>query len=315
MRSARPKRKKTKFLKSIKTFFIYSFISIVVLGFFLNTFVSNILEYSFALANTGGFVDLKTDEKYSVALISGNKLQEVKEINVYHYDKKNRKVTAHPLNLDLPIFVDSNEHSLKELIRLTKGNSEAINQVLSANLGLRLAFTQVESSDNYLLLKKLLSGTGSIFDLYEAQKLDGISLRDLYFIYSFSGSIDRKDYREDKINNLDQFDREVRDFNIDSILGEGGLSITILNASNTTGLARNFSRIVTNLGGRVVDIGNTDSPSNESFIVYKERTPSLDYLQSHLQIAKSLSMEEVGLKYPEIIKSDLVIVLGVDKVE
>ena len=315
MRTAQTKRKKIKFISKIKSFFIYTFISIVVLGFFLNTFVSNILEYSFALANSGGLVDIKTDEKYSVALVSSNKLQEVKKISIYSYDKKNQKtITVH---IDTQVVFGSSEssYSLSDILRVSKNNNLSVNKELEKNLGIRLAFTHIESSDSVGLIEKLLSGTGSIFDLLEARNLEDISIRDLYFIYSFAGSVDSKDKRVVLLNSLEAFDKEIRDLYIDSVIGTNGSSITILNASNINGLAKKYSRVVQNLGGRVIDTSNTEIPSNDSFIVYKERTPGLEFLQSKLGITKSLSIEEVGLKYPEIVKSDLVIVLGVDRGE
>lgn len=315
MKSARTKKKKSKFISKIKTFFIYSFISIVVLGFFLNTFVSNILEYSFALANSGGLVDIKTDEKYSVALISSNKLQEVKKISIYNYDKKNRKTLTFNLNTDLVLNDGGKEYQLSEIIRQNQNNHILINKVLEKNLGLKLAFTHISSSDSLNLIEKLLSGSGTIIDLFEARNLDSISIRDLYFIFSFAGSVESNDKKVLTINSIESLDKEIRDLYIDSILGIEGSSITILNASNFNGLARKYSRLVQNLGGRVVDTSNTEHLSNESFIIYKERTPSLEFIQSKLGIAKSLSIEEVGLKYPEIVKSDLVIVLGVDRGE
>jgi hypothetical protein len=39
----------------------------------------------------------------------------------------------------------------------------------------------------------------------------------------------------------------------------------------------------------------------------------LDYLANFLGISKKVSYEELGLKYPEIVKSDIVVVVGIDK--
>jgi len=316
MKTARNRRKRNNFGKKIKSFFIYSFVSIVVLGFFLNTFISNILEYSFALADSGGIVDLKTDEKYSIVLISSNKLLEVKKIKLITYDKKNRRMSDFELNKSLEIEHNGSIYKLNEILSENKATKpEKINKILENNFGTNIAFTYITSSDESELIEKVVLGNGSIYDLYLLRGMENISLRDLYFIYSFAGSIDSKDKRELKLNSLSEVDKELKDVYIDSELGLDSPAITIINSTDTNGLGKKYTRIVTNLGGRVVDTANGDGILKESLIIYKEDTKSVRYLSSKLGIAKSLSMEEVGLKYPEIIKSDLVVVLGIDKIE
>jgi len=316
MKSARNRRRKSSFAKKIKSFFIYSFVSIVVLGFFLNTFISNLLEYSFALANSGGIVDLKTDDKYSVVLISSNKLNEIKNINLISYDKKNKRMVNFEISKSIDLTSGNSSFKVGEILTVWKGQTpEKINSLLSENFGTNLAFTYITSSDDSELLQKILLGTGTIYDLYLANSLENINLRDLYFVYSFAGSVDSKDRKELKINSLSELDKEIRDIYIDSELGVLSPAITIVNATNTNGLGKKYTRLVTNLGGRVIDTTNGDEILKESMVIYKDKSENIQFLSSKLGITKSLSIEEVGLKYPEIIKSDLVIVLGIDKAE
>lgn len=312
MRSARPRKRKSFFIKKVKSFFIYSFISLVVLGFFLNTFISNILEYSFALANSGGVVDIKTDEKYSVVLISSNKLNEIKKASIITYDKKNNKLYNFNLSNNLLLDFKGTDLVLGDL--LTKNlNNNQMNELLRNNTATNIAFTHITSSDNSELVEKILLGEGSLFDLYKAREIEGISLRDLYFIYSFSGGVDSQDKKETFIKTLNELDKEIKDIYIDSQLGKKSPSITIVNSSQINGLGKKYTRIITNLGGRVVDTSTGDEAVNESFLIYKESNNYNELLLNTLGIKKSLSIEEVGLKYPEIVKSDLVIVLGIDK--
>jgi hypothetical protein len=314
MRSARNRRRKNNFVSKIKAFFVYSFISIVVLGFFLNTFLSNILEYSFALANSGGIADLKTDEKYSVVLISSNKLNEIKKFTLVTYDRKNRKLTNFNLNPELKISSSDKELKIGEILSIYKKTQlTEINKLLADNFGTNLALTFIASSDNFDLFEKIILGKGTLLDLYSVKDLDGVSLRDLYLIYSFSGSIDSQDKRDIEISSLEKLDNELRDIFIDSELGTLSSSITVINSTKINGLGKKYTRIINNLGGRVVDTTSGEGDVGESFIVYKENQAGLSYLASSLGIKKSLSMEEVGLKYPQIIKSDFVVVLGIDK--
>lgn len=314
MKSARNKRRRNNFVSKIKSFLVYSFISIVVIGFFLNTFLSNILEYSFALANSGGVADLKTDEKYSIALISSNKLNEIKEISLITFDKKNQKLTDFNINPELKININSNEIKVGDIFNYFKKTQlSELNSVLSENFGTNMAFTYISSSDDYGLIEKLALGKGSVLDLYSARELENISLRDLYFIYSFAGSVDNKDKRELDISSLEKLDSELKDIFIDSELGVSSSSITVVNSTEKNGLGKKYTRIINNLGGRVIDTASGDGSVSESFIIYKENKAGLGFLSSALGIKKSLSMEEVGLKYPQIIKSDFVVVLGIDK--
>jgi len=184
---------------------------------------------------------------------------------------------------------------------------------LRDSLATNIAFTYVTSSDDYELISKILLGKGNLLDLYSARNLNNLSLRDLYFIYSFAGSLDNKDKKEEKISSLDRFDSRIKDIYLDSELGTDSPSITVVNSTSINGLGKKYTRIIDNLGGRVVDTSSSDTEVSESFIIYKSKTPALEYLASKLGLKKSLSIEEVGLKYPEIVKSDLVIVLGIDK--
>jgi hypothetical protein len=316
MRSAQNRRKKSNFMRKIRSFFVYTFIAIFVLGFFLNTFISNILEYSFALANSGGVVDIKTDEKYSIVLISSNKLKEIKDFNLISFDKKNQKLVNLNLNKSILISEGGREYPLGDLLLQNKNlNPEEINHLLEEVLGTKIAFTYITSSDEYKLVKDLALGNGNLYDLYLAKEVPGISLRDLYFIFSFAGSIDSKDKKDLSVNSISDVDKELKDIYMDSILGENSPSITIINSSGINGMGKKLTRIIGNHGGRVIDTSTGDEIISESFFIYKVENDYLSYLSTKLGISKSLSMEEVGLKYPEIIKSDLVIVLGVDRKE
>lgn len=222
-------------------------------------------------------------------MISSNKLHEVKKVNLVTYDKKNRRVSSFELNKSIEIENKGSSYKLSELLVANKGSKpEKINKILEYNLGTNLAFTYITSSDESNLIEKVVLGNGSIYDLYLLKGMDNISLRDLYFIYSFAGSIDSKDKREFKVNTLSEFDKEIKDVYIDSELGLHSPAITIINSTDTNGLGKKYTRIVTNLGGRVVDTGNGDEVLKESVIIYKENSSSVQYLSTKLGIAKSL---------------------------
>ncbi len=245
-------------------------------------------------------------------MISSNKLNEIKKASILTYDKKNNKLYNFNLSNNLLLDFKGTDLVLGDL--LTKNlNNNQMNELLRNNTATNIAFTHITSSDNSELVEKILLGEGSLFDLYKAREIEGISLRDLYFIYSFSGGVDSQDKKETFIKTLNELDKEIKDIYIDSQLGKKSPSITIVNSSQINGLGKKYTRIITNLGGRVVDTSTGDEAVNESFLIYKESNNYNELLLNTLGIKKSLSIEEVGLKYPEIVKSDLVIVLGIDK--
>lgn len=315
MRSARIKRnKRNNFSKKIKSFLTYSFFAVVVSAFLLNFFSSNLLEYSFALAKSGGVVDFKSDEKFNVALISTNSLGEIKNITVLLFDKKNKALHSFDVDLGIEISAKGQGVALKDLFKVVDRDSkEELKQIVentfALNFGIVLALNPSDYSD-YL---RILSGEAYITELTKLSEISNISIRDSYLMYSFSKDLDLKNKNELKIKSLASFDDEVRDIYLDSQVGKEGLSITVVNATSINGLGKDYARKILNSGGRVVDITSSDSEESTSHLVYKEDSKTLNLLSNNLAISTKNTHEDIGMKYPEIVKSDIVVVLGIDK--
>jgi hypothetical protein len=315
MRSARIKRNKRNNLsKKIKTFLTYSFFAVVVSVFILNFFSSNLLEYSFALAKSGGVVDFKSDEKFNVALISANSLGEIKNVTVLLFDKKNKSLHKFDMDLGVETYSKGQNVALRDLFKVidkdsTKEIKEIVQQTFALNFGIVMALNPSDYSD-YL---RILSGEAYITELSKLSEIPDAGLRDSYLMYSFSKDLDLKNKNEIKVKSLSTFDKEVRDIYLDSQMGKEGLSITVVNATSINGLGKDYARMILNSGGRVVDITSSNSEEATSHLVYKEDSKTLGLLSNSLGISSKSTHEEVGMKYPEIIKSDIVVVLGVDK--
>jgi hypothetical protein len=315
MRSARIKRNKRHNLsKKIKSFLTYSFFAVVVSAFLLNFFSSNLLEYSFALAKSGGVVDFKTDEKFNAALISSNSLGEIKDITILLFDKKNKSLHEFKIDLSLEINADGQDIAIKDLFKVVdKGNkkllTKTMNEIFAVNFGLVLTLNPTDYSDYH----RILTGEAYITELTKLPEISDISLRDSYLMYSFSKDLDLKNKNEVRVKSLAEFDSEVRDVYLDSQIGREGLSITVVNATLVNGLGKNYARKILNAGGRVVDVTSSDPEEKSSHLVFKEASKSLDLLANILDISTKSSHDEVGMKYPEIVKSDIVVVVGIDK--
>jgi hypothetical protein len=315
MRSARIKRNKRNNLsKKIKTFLTYSFFAVVVSAFLLNFFSSNLLEYSFALAKSGGVVDFKSDEKFNVALISANSLGEVKNVTVLLFDKKNKSLHKFDLDLGVETYSKGQDVALRDLFKLIdKDSTEELKQILEQTFALNFGIVLALNPSDYSDYLRILSGEAYITELARLPEIPDVSLRDSYLMYSFSKDIDLKNKNDVKIKSLASFDNEVRDIYLDSQIGKEGLSITVVNATSINGLGKDYARKILNSGGRVVDITSSNSEEADSHLVYKEDSKTLDLLSNSLGISSKTTHEEVGMKYPEIVKSDIVVVLGIDK--
>ena len=315
MRSARIKRnKRNKISKKIKSFLIYSFLGLVVSGFIANFFLSNIFEYSFALAKSGGVVDFKSDDKFALAMLSVNSLNEVKEMDVLVFDKRNTALNTFRVDLSTILNSKDGEFALKDTFKnISKDNNAVLKNLFQDNFGMVFGQVLVMSPSVFNDYLSIVSGSSYMTDLPKLTEIPNISLRDSYLMYSFAKNLDLKDKREFQVKSLVGFDSEVRDIYLDSTLGKEGLSITVINATSINGLGKTQSRKILNMGGRVVDVSSSDSVENESLLVYKKESKTLDYLANFLGISKKVSYEELGLKYPEIVKSDIVVVVGIDK--
>ena len=194
MRSARIKRNKRNNLsKKIKTFLTYSFFAVVVSVFILNFFSSNLLEYSFALAKSGGVVDFKSDEKFNVALISANSLGEIKNVTVLLFDKKNKSLHKFEMDLGVETYSKGQSVALRDLFKVidrdsTKEIKEIVQQTFALNFGIVMALNPSDYSD-YL---RILSGEAYITELSKLSEIPDAGLRDSYLMYSFSKDLDLK---------------------------------------------------------------------------------------------------------------------------
>lgn len=313
MRTAR-RRTKNKFIKKTKSFLLYSFIAIVVVGFVVNFFFSNLIDYSFALARSGGVVDFKTDEKYATLLISSNTLNEIKEVSLILFDKKNSQIQEFILNPEIDLETKEGETvQIKNLLNTYKKTDiEDIKKTFNKSLATNIGLVYINNSDNYSYYRDVLLGNLSFIELYTLNSLEGVSVRDSFSIYSFSSGLDSKDKKQKRVSNLSVLDKEIRDIYLDSKVGEEALSITVVNTTQVNGLAKDFSRVILNMGGRVVDTTSNANVEPKSFLIYKNKSKTLDELADKIGISTKISADEAGLKYPEIIKSEIVLVVGLD---
>lgn len=130
-----------------------------------------------------------------------------------------------------------------------------------------------------------------------------------------------KSLPDERIINIDVFDSSLtddvfRDITFNSRLSASNHAIAVLNGANIEGLATHTSRVIKNLGGRVVAIQNADSFYVNSLLVTDlEKDESILILARVLDIDRIVSKSEVVGAEPAFDRADITIVVGVDQVE
>ena len=88
-----------------------------------------------------------------------------------------------------------------------------------------------------------------------------------------------------------------------STIAQEKMSIEIVNGTGVSGLGNRLARLISNMGGNVISISTSDSPKDQSQLLYVgEKTYTVDTLSSVLNI-KAVQTEKPGL-------SDIVITIG-----
>lgn len=308
--------KSKKLVKKFKSFLIYSFFSIVLVLFISQIFLSNILEYSFSLAKSGVGKDFKNADKYNLLLVNKNSLNEILDLTLIVFDKSNQKLFTYELDVrEESFYMDKKVNSIKFLFKNSEFNQDLLVTAFEKNFGILINHSMVFGSENYLLYRKTVEGDIKLTDLKEVLSIKNIGIRNTFLMYSFSKDLGIENKRTAKISSIFDLDKELKQIYLDSEIAEEKLSIAVVNATEINGLGKRVSRYVTNTGGRVVDVSTKNENIDKSIVLYKEDSKTLSYLSNILNVENSVKVEDGSSKYtefPELIKADVVIVLGLD---
>jgi hypothetical protein len=308
--------KSKKLVKKVKSFLIYSFLSIVLVLFISQIFLSNILEYSFSLAKSGVGKDFKNADKYNLLLINKNSLNEVLDTTLIVFDKNNEKLFSYEIDVhEENFYMDKKVNSIKFLYKDTEFNQEGFVKYFEKNYGILINHSMVFGGSEYEIYRKTIEGDLKINELGEVLSIKNIGIRNTFLMYSYSKDLTVENKKTLKVNSIFELDKQLKDIYIDSEVAEEKLSISVVNASGINGIGKRVSRYVSNTGGRVVDLTTKNTNEEKSIILYKEDSKTLGYLSNILNINNTIKVEDDSSKiqsYPELIKSDIVIILGLD---
>jgi hypothetical protein len=156
------------------------------------------------------------------------------------------------------------------------------------------------------------------------QKLTGhlktsMSIQDFYNTSQFIQSLTAdgkvsQDLDHNVLVDTDDLDSDIRDITIDSLVAGEKKTIAILNGAGVAGLATFGSRVVGNLGGRIISVDNTNQTYTQSYIIADDTSSSTVATLAHVFKIKNIITKEKAGSFNEsaILRSDITLILGVD---
>jgi len=331
-RPARKKNKK-KLKKYLSIFSLFLLSSLFLSGYIFIKKVNT--EYASAFSVSS--VDLLSNQIFSSAFVVVDSFDndpiKVEEAYLYIFDKSTLKTVVYKIPVDLTVdvpgrFSEEPFYNILALGNMETGGVEEGAKIMTKSIFKLLAFpvdryiiVEKDSADSVKMLYrgrlKALSEV-NIINLKNKIKTDH-SLKELLDIYKFSNSLpdDRfleTEIGESYISNPALLDEELMDITFDSVLSHEKKSIAVLNGTDTPGVANFVSRVIRNLGGRVVATANTNNRYDNSILIVDDLTA-----ESTRIVSQTFGIEKVilysnieGFEENEINRSDMTIILGLD---
>ncbi len=310
---------------------------ILVSALFLGTYgLFKYLNKNFASALSVSNYSIDNDDFPSVAYITVEDFNAdpivVKKVEFFIFDKTKKEVVRYDIPLDFVAAVPGKfgQEEISRIFALGALNSKDP-LVDGTNLMEKTLFkTFAYKVDKYILIDqslekdtdKLFNGS-SVLSYLDLKEVSGISrslhtdmtLKELYEINRFISSIplDKKVIH----NSADAFaaaDEEIKELTYDSKIVSEKKNIALLNGTDFSGVATFASRVVTNMGGRVVASSNTQNTYDTSCIITDDPTSStVAFLSRVFHITKILTKADAtGFFESEIDRADITVIFGFD---
>lgn len=323
-------------------------VRIVVAGLFFVTSLIFLFSYSFHNYLNQNFASALSATSYSISddniptvsyivveNISANPIV-VKKISFLMLDKQNQKVNIYNIpthvNYEIPGKFGNEEFS--KMFALGAMNSEnalvsgtdLINRSIFKLFGFKVdRFLLVDSSQEAFFDKLWREGGSiNIFNLKSVSNFQNtlqtnLNLKELNNLLSFINSLPQDRIIDStntpkSFNDTSAFDETIKEETYESFVAEEKKNIAILNGTNYSGLATFGSRVVKNIGGRVVAVNNTEKIYEKSVIVAQDpNSQTAAFLSRVFRIPNIIRKEEArSYNENEIDRSDVTVIFGFD---
>lgn len=342
IRTANLKRQKDK-EKAVKLLEVKYKIALITLFslsflFLVGYFFYNRANKNFASADSYKSSYLQDDmyPAFSYIVIDGFNSDPIKlkKINFVILDKESKKVLIYdiPLNvsIEVPGKYSSSEFSKVFALGGLNNKDPVFGGIDLVNLSLFKIFAF--KVDNYILVDSSLEKDLDSFVYNGSLSLNLTNLKDLKQSFKTNFSLNsfyrihlflkvlpedrfiKRNLTKEQVENPTYIDDEFRDLTLSSNISQEKKTVSVLNGTDYAGIAHLGSRLVKNMGGRVVSIDNSSKTYDKSMIVADDLdSVTVKYLAHVFKIEDVVKKEDAtNLEDTEFIRSNIVLILGFD---
>lgn len=342
----KPARRKSKSVisrsvkKNVHKAIIVSILFVLSLTFLFSYSFYKYLNQNFASALSSTSYSILDDTIPTLSYIVTEDLNAdpivIKKVNFILFDKANNKVSIYNVlvNTDYEIPGKFGRDEFSKLFALGAMNSDnplesgtkIVNRSLFKLFGFKVDkfvltdFTHESFFDrlwreggfiNLISLKNIYSLEGSL-------KTD-MDLREFYGLLSFVYSLPQDRIIDEvntpkSFNSTQSFDDQMREVTYDSDISNEKKNIAVLNGTNYNGIASFGSRVVSNVGGRIVAVTNTEKFYDKSVIIADDvNSNTVMFLSRVFMIPEIIQKDEArSFTENEIDRADITIIFGFD---
>lgn len=260
----------------------------------------------------------------------------IKKVNYIIFDKLNQKASIYniPLYVNYEISGRFGNEEFSKLFALgamnakdpLKAGTELINRSIFKLFGFKVdkyVLTDVSQEEFFDRMWRE-GGHINIFNLknvtnFENSLKTDLSLAELNSLLTFLDSLPSDRIMDNAITpqcfcDTESFDNKIKEETIESAIAKENKNIAILNGTDYNGLASFGARVVKNIGGRIVAVGNTEKQYNTSVVIADDPdSKTAAFLSRVFMIPQVISKtESYSFMENEIDRSDVVVIFGFD---
>lgn len=333
------KRKNSKLFSKLKRGFqvlsVFAIAALFLAGYGLYNRLNMELASAFSSSSEAlleddiyGMTFLVVDTFYSEPVI-------IKEAYFVLIDMSTLKLMVYTIPVDVEVdapgkFGDEPIKNIMALGSLSESGDlsysvDLVNKSITKLLGFPIdRYILVEPDSRDMMFNLITGDFSTLSALNEFEKLKdevrtNYSISEMYKLSEYTSSLPkdriiRKDITQSYIENSSLLDEEFMDITFDSVVSREKKSIALLNATKIGGIANYGARLVKNIGGRVVVVGNSKNAYDESLMIvddiYSETTIILSRIFDIDNVILNSNARDFGES--EIERSDITIIFGLD---
>lgn len=337
----RPRKKAFKYkslARSLGVFILFFISASVLVGVLAYKNITHSL--TFAVSNVeliSGRSELSKQDLTTVLYLSVEDINSspviVNNIIISFLDKDNKKVVSYniPTSITLDVPGKFGNEELSKVVAL--GTLDGEGDVKDGVNLLRKSLIKIfgYNIDRYILVDKSLDPElNNFFSTAQIKPeslrklkdfmVTDLNLKDLYDIYKFMTSLpeDRVilvNLSPSYVENPQLIDESIKDLTFDSAVAQEKKSIAILNGSGVSGIASFSSRILENMGGRVIAVENARNVYEKSILVVDNpNSETVKQIQEFFGFTQILvkGTDEIDLDENTLDRADITLIIGID---